>query len=878
MKGDFSRLSFDQPAPWDAVAVQQGRVQLDSDWNTQAQLAAERSRTLASDVIGVNGGPRGAAGFQLGLDGDGLPALVQGGSYYVDGLLLTAPAEVTCLDDQPHLSQSLPSAPGVYVGVLVGWRALVTALDDAQILEPAMGGQETSLRVKNAWALRLLPLAADDPGDASSWGDGLRTVALAREAAAALYGDTSLKATFQLPASAVRGNQLIRVEVHRPEVPSFKWDDDNASVQARVQVESYELQHDTDGAAIAGQLLLDTGARPLDTLFRVGDLVELLTESVDPIEAEEAPRERRGVLLRVTGVQDSTLYFDPSGFEGEAAPDALQDGARARRWRGHGVMAEAPVELTEGLTVAFSEASTATTGQYWTFPLRTQGELPEAAPGTPSAPQGPVYFVAPIGLLWLNGATWETLEARIPASLGGGDLRELFSPLTNLEGVDRAGDTMTGALHVEDDLSTSGAFTAGGDIRAGGKLTVGSMSAGGGITSSGNMVYIDQPLRIEDALSLGNDSHRITTNKNSGSIGLNASNLVSIWIRNRTKVASFSEAEVTLDAPLAVSGETMTQSLRVTGGVEDSGVIQITRAKSDTADDRAIDLGRTDGYRALQFHGQGYSTGLQNDTVFTRSQRYVSFYIGGDTWSPTALDAGPDSGAVCAGYFHAGGLSVRGELQSGSVSVSGGVSVAGNTSMAAVTLSGFDIVPAYVRGTSMAERNLSGDSIQAVIQVGGTTHVSTTSRGLTIVVLNRTDLSVHWIKRFDTWASTNNSNWLKDELYNLNKHHLVFVVSADAFGLNLNSSAIGALQNCGATQSTITTLRGAGGHGRDPYALIGMADYGSIGLEAYSAFPDSADAEPPTLQSTLRYAEISTLLIRDPMSGLYAPMNYTHTR
>ena len=35
MKGDFSRETFDRARHYSAVLLQQGRVQLDADWNEQ---------------------------------------------------------------------------------------------------------------------------------------------------------------------------------------------------------------------------------------------------------------------------------------------------------------------------------------------------------------------------------------------------------------------------------------------------------------------------------------------------------------------------------------------------------------------------------------------------------------------------------------------------------------------------------------------------------------------------------------------------------------------------------------------------------------------------------------------------------------------------
>ena len=44
MKGDFSRQTFDPKKHYSAVLMQQGRVQLDADWNEQHAIDRHRSR------------------------------------------------------------------------------------------------------------------------------------------------------------------------------------------------------------------------------------------------------------------------------------------------------------------------------------------------------------------------------------------------------------------------------------------------------------------------------------------------------------------------------------------------------------------------------------------------------------------------------------------------------------------------------------------------------------------------------------------------------------------------------------------------------------------------------------------------------------------
>jgi hypothetical protein len=57
MKGDFSRFTFNSKNHYSRVLMQQGRVQLDADWNEQLDISAYRTETEITDFIGQSGAP-----------------------------------------------------------------------------------------------------------------------------------------------------------------------------------------------------------------------------------------------------------------------------------------------------------------------------------------------------------------------------------------------------------------------------------------------------------------------------------------------------------------------------------------------------------------------------------------------------------------------------------------------------------------------------------------------------------------------------------------------------------------------------------------------------------------------------------------------------
>jgi Family of unknown function (DUF6519) len=92
MKADLTRNTFHRNKHFSRVLMQQGRVQLDADWNEQGTILLETIRTLAADLIGPHGGPQNDLGYVVLSN---LPALtppvvdfgISNGRYYVDGVL-----------------------------------------------------------------------------------------------------------------------------------------------------------------------------------------------------------------------------------------------------------------------------------------------------------------------------------------------------------------------------------------------------------------------------------------------------------------------------------------------------------------------------------------------------------------------------------------------------------------------------------------------------------------------------------------------------------------------------------------------------------------------------------------------------------------------
>ena len=167
MKGDFSRDTFSPRKHYNAVLMQQGRVQVDADWNEQRAIDRHRIETEARDLIGASGGPVNSAGFEISVDTDGMTLEIGPGDYYVDGIL--------CQNEERVLFEEQVDLPGarvidvlqddlniglIYLDV---WERHVTALDDDHIREVALGVPDTATRSRTVWQTRALRIDVPPP-------------------------------------------------------------------------------------------------------------------------------------------------------------------------------------------------------------------------------------------------------------------------------------------------------------------------------------------------------------------------------------------------------------------------------------------------------------------------------------------------------------------------------------------------------------------------------------------------------------------------------------------------------------------------------------------------------------------------------------------
>lgn len=447
MKGDFTRDSFDQTKDFTRVMMQQGRPQLDADWNEQVAIFWESWRNFIRDIVGPHAGPEDHCGFGILAEGErgdvseeqreGLQ-LLQGpgdfligeGDYYVDGLRVSNSARIT------YCSQ--PGLPGVsplennnrpYLIYLDVWERHMSVAEDDSFREVALLGTDTSTRAKLVWQVRSLELSEEDKEKKidsgwvrEEWHEFVNRCqghnrGRLRAQAARLPENASLEPTLVSPASSYRGpnNQLYRVEIHRRgkigsgSAPTFKFSRENGSVIFPIQ-------------SINGSIVTVTSlGRNAVPSLAVGDWVELSDDNY-VLENRAEP------LFQVQLVDASKMQITLKGMGASAFAPDLTKHPLMRRWDqkqgdpkkggldledGAAVVKEGEdkfwLTLENGVQIQFIKSDQPAhyrTGDYWLIPARvaTGDVIWPARNGKREAigPHGVQHHYAPLAIVEFN--------------------------------------------------------------------------------------------------------------------------------------------------------------------------------------------------------------------------------------------------------------------------------------------------------------------------------------------------------------------------------------------------------------------------------------------------------------------------------------------
>jgi hypothetical protein len=419
MSFDNSRFPFN---PWNdylGVVMQQGRVQLDSDWNEWQAEFARRIQAGSLDIIGRSGVPSTTPfAFQVSQpsqDSSGTWHVTIGvGRIYVDGLLaqnhgstglvqwdsalaewVGAPQTPTDYTSQPYLPEPValptpPTGPTLILVYLDVWQRDVSYIEDPNLVDQAVGIDTTGRR-QTIWQVKFLDVSnvaggvtpATPDSAISSWesvilpSPSLLTNGVVPSASS---GPCALS-----PATGYTGleNQLYRVEIHQagiaasgtttpvteplpagpPPTATFKWSRENASVATAVTL----IASATNSlGATASQLTVQSLGRDQVLGFNPGDWIEVID---DYLELNGEPGELHQIdsinASALTITLDTVVSATNFPINSSGQPDPTRH-TRILRWDQDGSVYE-----SDGATVWVNLDASGTTGDIPVPPVGT---------------------------------------------------------------------------------------------------------------------------------------------------------------------------------------------------------------------------------------------------------------------------------------------------------------------------------------------------------------------------------------------------------------------------------------------------------------------------------------------------------------------------
>ncbi|WP_223422712.1 DUF6519 domain-containing protein [Tateyamaria pelophila] len=546
MSGDYSKDSFDALRDYAGVFLQQGRPVLDSDWNEMVAIFERRMRAGTVDTIGCAVVPRETPrGFDIRFGAGGIE--VGEGHFYLDGVLYQnhgranffgndaaspnpvfdrarpateagVPDPEGVLDEmiarpsgdyiaynaQPYWPTPAPMPDaGTHLAYLVGWQRDVTPIQAPDLLDPALGGVDTTTRQQSVWQVRILPNVGTTATCSTPDDDLIGWTETTAPSTARLTTDTidveePEDPCLVPPTEGYTGleNQFYRVEIHARhnndgsgDAPGqgdwgFKFSRENASVQSSIEA----IAADSESVTV-GRIGRDEVLR-----FAPGDWVEV-TDDLREFN------HRSGQMLRVADVDPETREIE---FEGPIEADLIPSGAaddtlasrhtRLIRWDQQGVIRLADetvwidldadgsdglipvpadgtaVVLENGITVSFATAPGPGTYReidHWRFWARTAGTQIQILRDAP--PDGVQRHYARLAILTPNGIN---------------DCRTFWPPLVT-EGGEGCACTVcvTAELHNSGQLTINDAIAQVGDL-------------GGTVCLEAGFYALSQPVQI----------------------------------------------------------------------------------------------------------------------------------------------------------------------------------------------------------------------------------------------------------------------------------------------------------------------------------------------------------------------------------------------
>ena len=411
MKGDFSKWRFEEDFNLTGVLQQQGRVLLDEDWNAQTRITNQWQDTAARDTVGPgvaavpSDTPTAFQVSEVDVEGDRVNITLLPGRIWADGILVHLPEDAGAREFTATEFESSDEArgPGVRDAVVLEvWREELNGFQLPEaLIEPALGGPDTTERMHTAMALRLLRLDANDTCEnirhrlqEDFLTTGRLTVTL--DPTTPTEGDCP---TVEQGGFTGFEHSLYRIEIARvndDRAPMFKWSQFNGGLVGSGQYQtvdgetSFTLEGNDQAIRRSGmnrfylEVIEEDGNGDDFGHWRVtyGAMVVLdgdrLVVEEGQIFYEYEPGNSRSVFFRLWNGIEPIADFD-------ASTDPLHP-------------------LEHGLRLGFQTPSSAyNPGDYWTFSVRAGQSNPETLVEE-QLPDGIKYHRVPLAQIhWTDG-------------------------------------------------------------------------------------------------------------------------------------------------------------------------------------------------------------------------------------------------------------------------------------------------------------------------------------------------------------------------------------------------------------------------------------------------------------------------------------------
>jgi len=441
MKGDFSQSRFRPTDNFTGTLYQQGRVFSDQDGNSADAIGRHLRQLLGRDTIGpgIVAVPKEAQDSLriVGASSDGVEVTVDinPGRAWLDGLHLyvpgTAPQTRVATYFGPSIDTPAPIVASIAAGVrdavvLECWEEAVSAFQVPEdLIEPALGGVDTTERVVVRHRLRLLRLQpGEDCANLSRMDDDLDAqghLTVTPAPTAVIAGDCPVQMGGGFTGFE---HSFYRIEIATPDAGGnarFKWSRFNGGLVGRGSFDS-----------VLNEIILRANAQ----MIALSQLSDFHVEVLAPGPANDPGQWIVAMTADATLVGSDRLSL--ANIEG-AWPGLPTTEAYFRLWDGRRPIQDFPTglaspnELELGIRLEFdppaADNGNYRLGDYWTFPARAAGvDFDPASWPANAPPQGVDYHRAPLGILNWNAGPVVTLGG--PPEIH--DCRGVFKPLTRI--------------------------------------------------------------------------------------------------------------------------------------------------------------------------------------------------------------------------------------------------------------------------------------------------------------------------------------------------------------------------------------------------------------------------------------------------------------